>query len=89
MDVRELPNIASPRGMNEPSSILAAWTALEALSPQKTYWLPEDLAKASDRSRVVDLTAGCVPWAAGVRSRPKRQLYYRICCKVGPPTSVR
>jgi hypothetical protein len=76
MDLGELPTIASPRGSNEPCCILAAWTALEALSPQ-TYRRPEDLA-AGDRRCVADLTAGCVPWGSGERSRPKRQLYYQI-----------
>jgi hypothetical protein len=76
MDLGELPTIASPRGSNEPSCILAAWTALEALSPQ-TYRRPDDLA-AGDRRCVADLTTGRVPWGSGERSQPKRQLYYQI-----------
>lgn len=75
-DLGELPSIPIPQDTNEPSAILAAWTALEALSPQ-TYRRPEDLA-AGDRSCVADLSAGRVPWEAGERSRPKRQLYYQI-----------
>jgi AAA domain len=66
----------SPVGSNEPASLLAAWTALEALSPQ-TYRRPEDLA-AGDRSCVVDLTLSELPWVRGETSRPNRQLYYQI-----------
>lgn len=65
-----------PATANEPSAILAAWTALEALSPQ-TYRRPEDRA-AGDRRCVADLGRGPLPWTTGERSRPKRQLYYEI-----------
>lgn len=75
-ELDELQTIVSSRGSNEPSCILAAWTALEALSPQ-TYRCPEDLA-VGDRRCVADLTAGRLPWGTGERSRPKRQLYYQI-----------
>lgn len=71
-----LPSIEFPENTNEPAAILAAWTALEALSPQ-TYRRPEDLA-AGDRSCVADLSAGRVPWGTGERSRPHRQLHYQI-----------
>lgn len=76
MDLGELPSIPIPQNTNEPSAILATWTALEALSPQ-TYRRPEDLA-AGDRSCVADLSTGRVPWETGERSRPKRQLYYQV-----------
>ncbi|KJC49215.1 DEAD/DEAH box helicase [Bradyrhizobium sp. LTSP857] len=76
IDLGELPSIPIPQNANEPAAILAAWTALEALSPQ-TYRRPEDLA-AGDRSCVANLSAGRVPWGIGERSRPKRQLYYQI-----------
>jgi hypothetical protein len=71
-----LPSVVSPQASNEPAGIIAAWTALEALSPQ-TYRRPEDLA-ASDRRCVADLTGGRVPWETGEVSRPKRQLYYQV-----------
>ena len=76
MDLGELPSIPIPQNANQPAAILAAWTALEALSPQ-TYRRPEDLA-AGDRSCVVNLSTARVPWEIGERSRPKRQLYYQI-----------
>lgn len=72
IDLGELPSIPIPRNTNEPAAILAAWTALEALSPQ-TYRRPEDLA-SGDRSCVANLSTSHVPWGAGERSRPKRQL---------------
>ncbi|HET7061412.1 MAG TPA: hypothetical protein VFI43_04465, partial [Nitrosospira sp.] len=72
----ELPSVPIPKGINEPSGILAAWIALEALSPQ-TYRRPDDLA-AGDRSCVVDLSSGRMPWGTGERSRRKRQLYYQV-----------
>jgi hypothetical protein len=58
------------------SRILAAWTALEALSPQ-TYRRPEDLG-TGDRRCVVDLSTGHLPWLAGEDSRPRKQLYYHV-----------
>lgn len=64
-----------PISSEEPLRILAAWTALEALSPQ-TYRRPDDLA--ADRQCVADLTRGVVPWNPGERSRPSRQLYYQV-----------
>lgn len=76
IDLGELPSIPIPQNTNEPAAILAAWTALEALSPQ-TYRRPEDLA-SGDRSCVANLSTGRVPWGTGERSRPKRQLYYQI-----------
>lgn len=61
----------------ETAAILAAWTALEALSPQ-TYRRPEDLAAGGDRRCVADLLTGHVPWETGERSLPKKQLYYQV-----------
>ncbi|HEX7782739.1 MAG TPA: AAA domain-containing protein [Sphingobium sp.] len=72
----DLPSVATPDHDNTPVGMLAAWTALEALSPQ-TYRKPEDLA-SGDRSCVADLSRGQVPWGKGERSRPKRQLYYQV-----------
>ncbi len=75
-DLGPLPTFPSPKCLNEPRSLLAAWTALEALSPQ-TYQKPEDLA-AGDRRCVADLTTGQVPWGRGETSRPKKKLYYQV-----------
>ena len=75
-DLDDLPSFPTPKSTNEPTAILAAWTALEALSPQ-TYRRPEDLA-AGDRRCVADLSAGRAPWGKGERSRPKKQLYYQV-----------
>jgi hypothetical protein len=78
-----------PVSNNLPESILSAWVALEALSPQ-TYRKPEDLA-AGDRRCVADLTDGELPWERGEKSRPKRQLYYQItlgCMKMNAATKA-
>jgi hypothetical protein len=56
MDLGELPSILVPQNANQPAAILAAWTALEALSPQ-TYsrpeasggWRPELCCQSIDR----------------------------------------
>ena len=71
-----LPTPSAPESSNEPTAILAAWTALEALSPQ-TYKRPEDLC-AGDRRCVADLSNGHLPWSIGESSRPKKQLYYQV-----------
>jgi AAA domain len=75
-DLGDLPSIPIPTGSNEPTAILAAWTALEALAPQ-TYRRPEDLA-SGDRRCIADLTRDGVPWGRNERSRPNRQLYYQV-----------
>ncbi len=61
---------------DEPSSVLASWIALEALSPQ-TYRRPADLVSGDQRC-VAALDGGELPWERGERSRPKQQLYYQI-----------
>jgi hypothetical protein len=76
IDLGDPPTITPPQASNQPSGILAAWTALEALSPQ-TYRQPEDLA-GGDRSCVADLTGDLVPWETIERSRPSRRLYYQV-----------
>ena len=60
---------------DEPTAVLEAWMALEALSPQ-TYRKPEDLA-GGDRACVADLARREPPWLRGESSRHKRQPYYR------------
>ncbi len=64
-----------PHGPDEPRSILSAWTALEALSPQ-TYQLPEKLA--NDDPRCIAPLRDQLPWTLQERSRPDRQLYYQV-----------
>ncbi|SEH67319.1 DEAD/DEAH box helicase [Magnetospirillum fulvum] len=74
-------------GLDEPSSILAAWTALEALTPQ-TYRRPEDFA-SGDRACVADLPSTDLPWRRGERSHPKRRLFYHVvlgCIHMGRAT---
>ena len=59
------------------TAVLAAWTALEALSPQ-TYKRTEDLADG-ERSRVVHFSTNRLPWAgSGEQARPGHQLFYQI-----------
>lgn len=71
------PRIERPHyEANDPSAILGAWTALEALAPQ-TYRRPEDLA-GGDRTCVASITGNPLPWEKGERSRPKYQLYYQV-----------
>lgn len=70
------PNRTESTQLNEPGSILAAWTALEALSPL-TYRRPVDLADGDQRS-VVDFGDEVLPWFRGESSRPKYQLYYQV-----------
>lgn len=62
---------------DRPAAILAAWTALEALSP-RTYRRPEDL-RAGDRGCVVDISKDRLPWRSGGEpSRPGHALYYEV-----------
>jgi len=61
---------------NRPADVLAAWTALEVLSPP-TYTRPEDLA-AGDKRRVVTLSELSLPWERGEKSRPNQRLYYQV-----------
>ena len=61
---------------NKPASIVAAWTALEALSPQ-TYRRPADLANGDGRC-VAQIDGKELPWTREERSRPKQQLYYQV-----------
>lgn len=61
---------------NEPGSILSAWSALEVLDPP-SFKRPEDLA-GGDRSRVISLAEGSLPWERGEKSRPKFRLYYQV-----------
>jgi hypothetical protein len=71
-----LMNIQPPAASNTPMGTLAAWTAVEALSPQ-TYRDPADLVD-SDTRRVARFTGGDLPWFRGERSPPDHRLYYQV-----------
>lgn len=74
IDLGTVPSYCHTSGENDPRAILAAWTALESLSPQ-TFRRPADLA--ANRGNVAYLSTG-VPWSKGEHSRPKYQLYYQV-----------
>ena len=63
-----LPSFPHSGNANDPQAILAAWIAIEALSPQ-SYKRPEDMV-SRDRSRVALLEQG-IPWGAHARSKPR------------------
>jgi len=66
-----------PTISNAPTEILAAWTALEVLSPA-SYRRPEDLA-GGDRRAVATLTGRKLPWDGdGEKARPSTRLYYQV-----------
>jgi len=75
IDLGPLPSFSPSGKANDARAILAAWTALEALSPQG-YKRPEDMA-TGDRSRVALLERG-VPWGPNARSKPNHKLYFEI-----------
>lgn len=61
---------------NRPKDVLAAWSALEVLSPQ-TYDRTIDLAKG-DRA-IVSISDGRLPWDRGsASSRPRQKIYFHI-----------
>lgn len=66
----------TPSETNKPAAILAAWTALEALSPQ-TYRRPVDLVNG-DRRCVAQFEGNDLPWFRGEQSRRNYQLYYQV-----------
>ncbi|WP_273838132.1 DEAD/DEAH box helicase [Providencia rettgeri] len=75
IDLGSFPSLTPSGKANDAPAILAAWTALEALSPQ-SYKRPEDMA-AGDRSRVALLDRD-IPWGPNARSKPKHKLYFEI-----------
>ncbi|MEY1161873.1 DEAD/DEAH box helicase [Providencia manganoxydans] len=75
IDLGSFPSFTPSGKANDAPAILAAWTALEALSPQ-SYKRPEDMA-AGDRSRVTLLDRD-IPWGPNARSKPKHKLYFEI-----------
>ncbi|RWR25674.1 DNA helicase [Sinirhodobacter populi] len=74
-DLGPLPSFVHSGKTNDAQAILAAWTAIEALSPQ-SYKRPEDMA-SGDRSRVALLERG-IPWGAHARSKPNHRLYFEV-----------
>ncbi|WP_210484008.1 DEAD/DEAH box helicase [Pantoea ananatis] len=75
IDLGPLSSFSPSDKANDARAILAAWTALEALSPQG-YKRPEDMA-TGDRSRVALLERG-VPWGPNARSKPSYKLYFEV-----------
>lgn len=75
IDLGPLPSFSPSGKTNDARAILAAWTALEALSPQG-YKRPEEMA-SGDRSRVVLLEQG-IPWGPNARSKPNHRLYFEV-----------
>jgi len=75
IDLGPLPSFSPSGEANDARAILAAWTALEALSPQG-YKRPEEMA-SGDRSRVVLLERG-IPWGPNTRSKPNHKLYFEV-----------
>ena len=75
IDLGPIPSFSPSGKANDARAILAAWTALEALSPQG-YKRPEDMA-TGDRSRVALLERG-VPWGPNARSKPNYKLYFEV-----------
>lgn len=61
---------------DRPAAILAAWTAMEALSPQ-TYRRPADLVNGDNRC-VAPLEGDDLPWFRREQSRRNYQLYYQV-----------
>jgi AAA domain len=64
-----------PKSDDTSQSILHAWIAMEALSPQ-SYKRPENLA--GDEKRRVAQLSEALPWAKGEKSRPNHRLFYEI-----------
>lgn len=64
-------------GLDNPQNILAAWSALEVLSPQ-SFKKPADLANGGD-ARLVATFEKALPWENGVENaRPNTRLYYQV-----------
>jgi hypothetical protein len=71
------PKNEMPPVTNDPTSILAAWTALEVLSPP-SFRRPEDLA-GGDRSAVASLDHDRLPWVSSSQGgRKNMRLYYQV-----------
>lgn len=75
IDLGPPPSFSLSGKANDARAILAAWTALEALSPQG-YKRPEDIV-SGDHSRVALLERG-IPWGPNARSKPKHRLYFEV-----------
>ncbi|MBY5868728.1 DEAD/DEAH box helicase [Rhizobium leguminosarum] len=75
-EVEVFPPFKPSGRKDDPAALLAAWTALEALSPQG-YKRPEDLA-SGERSRIVQLSGPSLPWQRGLKAKPKHRLYFQV-----------
>ncbi|WP_395515539.1 DEAD/DEAH box helicase [Pseudorhizobium flavum] len=75
VDLGPLPSFTRSGKKDDPEAILAAWTALEALSPQ-SYKRPEDLA-SGDRSRVTHFDRG-IPWGPHAKGKPNYKIYFQV-----------
>lgn len=75
IDLGPLPSFSPSGKKNDARAILAAWTALEALSPQ-SYKRPEDLA-SGDRSRIAMLERGA-PWGPDAHGKANHRLYFEV-----------
>lgn len=65
-----------PPVTNAPDAILAAWTALEVLSPQ-SFRREADLAGGDVRA-IARLGGSRLPWETGEKSRPGFKLFYQV-----------
>ena len=73
----EAPFIAGGSALKDaPSSILSAWISFEVLAPL-TYKDPAKLAD-DDRSRVVKIGNGQLPWEQGQKAKPNYKLFYLV-----------
>lgn len=67
-----------PISDGEASRLIAAWTAIEVLSPSLVFRRPSDLADGEAR-RVADLHGDRqLPWERGEKSIPSYQLFYQV-----------
>lgn len=75
-ELTELSSVPPAEMKDDPLSILSAWTAFEALSPQ-SYKQPKDLA-SGENSRVVLLKGEVLPWKRGFKAKPNYRLFFQI-----------
>lgn len=78
---REATPTAQPNRRLDPQQaqdVLAAWTAIEVLSPPQTFKTPANLVDGNVAS-VVDLArTPTLPWFSGEKARPNTRLFYHI-----------
>lgn len=75
---------AAKPGQAEAARLLSAWSSLESLSP-RTFKDPADLVSRNDKALVVPVGAGePLPWHAGIKASPGKNLYFRVPIGVIP-----